>query len=375
MVKIVVVWACALTLTLSLGCSDSPEATSSGGMSTADGGAVGEDQDALAPDGVASALDSEVGAPQQRAPIFIATMTHLEGNWSYDGPDGEMKFTKDVEKIDLAMDVFDAHGALLTIESEIPFATAASAWDSDIFDRLMARGHGVGTHCDIGPDQPLVPIGEFAQQFIDRKAPMDALIGADNNLGCSGGQGRNDWILGADIAGFKYIAGIVGFAYLSMPLENRPEGWTDGHILIDGHFHDNVPVDLATRIHPFMMSDATDMVPDEDGRVLLLAGGLGRLDSFADKAAGVDCNPDCAFEDDDITEGLARIEEALSLHDPTRVGKIEVYFPLSNFHADKLPYIESFLSQVKAKYIDTGALQWGSQSDIYKAYVAWNGLD
>ena len=333
---------------------------------------------ASAPDtGSASTSDSAKGAdtgtaPKGKAPIFITTMTHLEGNWNYDGKQGRDKFDLDVTKIGVAMDTFDAHVALLTIESETPFSQAAIKWESDIFTKIQARGHGVGTHCDIDPKQDVIAVEEFAKQFTERKSLMDQLVGADNNLGCSGGQGRNEWIGGAHIAGFKYIDGVVGFGYLSMPLENRPEGWTDDYILKEGHFHDNIPIDLAERIHPFMMDDATDMVPDVPGKVLMSSGGIGRLDNMADTEKGAGCAPKCTLEDDDIEAGFRRIDEALAVHDPERVGKIDIYFPLSIFKAANLPRIETFLARLKTDYIDTGKLQWATQSQVYETYVSWN---
>jgi len=325
-----------------------------------------------------SAVDvSEDGAPSPGgvAPLFITTMTHLEGSWNYGGPQGHDKFDVDVDKIVLAMNTFEPHGALLTVESEVPFSTAATEWNSDIFDQLMARGHGVGTHCDIVPDQPVLPPPEIAAQFSERKVLMDALIGEENNLGCSGGQGRNDWIVGAHLAGFKFVNGIVGFAFLSMPLDNRPDGWTDEYILEDGHHHDPVPVDLEDRIHPFMMDDALDLVPDVPGKVLLSAGALGRLDGFAEAAQGVSCNPSCTFEDADIEAVFDRIDEAIALHDPTRVGKMDVYFPLSIFKSDNIPFIDAFLSRLKEEYVDTGKITWATQKDIYDAYISWNSLE
>ena len=204
---------------------------------------------------------------------------------------------------------------------------------------------------------------------------MDALIGAENNLGCSGGQGYSDWIVGAHLAGFKYIDGVVGFGYLSMGEEYRPPGWTDTYILNEGHYHDNIPVDLAVRIHPFMMKDAQDFVPDEDGVVLCSTGGLGKLSGMAEAAAGVDCTGDaCGFNPDDMIAAYAAIDAALSLHDPTQIGHVDIYFPLSHFVEENNALTLQFLADIQSNYIDTGKLQWATQTELYQAYMAWNGL-
>jgi hypothetical protein len=367
-------WLCALALTL--GCTETetgtPQDTAPADTVLADSGPKPSADAATLPD---QSAPDEDAASKPKAPIFITTMTHLEGNWDYGGNNGEKKFELDVKKIHTAMDTFDAHGALLTIESEIPFSTMAKKVQSDIFDQLMARGHGVGTHCDITPDVPVIPTDEFSQEFVARKTLMDDLVGAENNLGCSGGQGRNDWIAGAHLAGFKFIDGVVGFGYLSMDEDKRPEGWTDDYILKEGHYHDNIPVDLAERIHPFMMDDATDMVPDVPGKVLMSSGGLGRLDSFADQEEGIKCNPNCTLEDKDVDAVFKRIDEALAVHDSTRVGKVDIYFPLSIFKSGNLPHIDTFLARLKTDYIDTGKLTWTTQRGVYESYVAWNKPD
>ena len=318
----------------------------------------------------AAAIDNNEEIESASAPIFITTMTHLEGNWDFSGNDGKEKFDQKILSIELAMDTFEKYDALLTIESEIPFSTAAIEWSSDIFQAILNRGHGAGTHCDISPLQSILSIEEFSEQFRQRKVLMDTLIGVENNLGCSGGQGFNDWILGASAAGFKFIDGIVGYAFLSMPLENRPVGWTNDYIIEQGHYHDNVPVSLAERIHPFMMEDASDFTPDKPGRILLSAGGLGRLDGFADEERGETCRPRCSFEHEDIDAAFRRIDEALTFHDINKIGKIDIYFPLSSFTTKNISYIESFLSRLKDEYITRGKLQWGTQRAVYEAYTS-----
>ena len=318
----------------------------------------------------ATEMDNSEEIEPAGAPIFITTMTHLEGNWDFSGNDGKEKFDQKILSIELAMDTFDKYDALLTIESEIPFAKAAIEWSSDIFQAILNRGHGAGTHCDISPLQPILSIEEFSEQFRERKVLMDTLIGVENNLGCSGGQGFNDWILGASAAGFKFIDGIVGYAFLSMPLEKRPAGWTNDYIIEQGHYHDNVPVALAERIHPFMMEDASDFIPDKPGRILLSAGGLGRLDGFADEERGESCRPRCSFEHEDIDAAFRRIDEALNLHDINKIGKIDIYFPLSSFSTKNISYIESFLSRLKDEYITPGKLKWGTQRAVYDAYTS-----
>lgn len=329
-------------------------ASSEGGASPGSGGAG------------ATAENGEVGA---EAPAFIATMTHLEGGWSYEGPQGEEKFAIDVSKIQRGMGIFSELGAVMTVESEIPFAEKAIATNSSIFTELLDAGFGVGTHCDITPTLDL-SAEEMAVEFSARKAPMDTLIGAGNNLGCSGGGTRSDWVTAAHLAGFKYINGIVGFHYLPMGEEARPEGWTDDAIFKGGHYHDPSPVDLTHRMHPFMMADASDFEPDEDGVILANAGELGSLVNFSENELGEKCTKSCPLTTEDVDIAIDKIEQALSVRDAKRVFKVDVYMPLGLFVEKNRAVLSDFIGRVNSQFVETGRLTWGSQKDVYEAYVS-----
>ena len=140
------------------------------------------------------------------------------------------------------MILFSDLGALLTVESEMPFAEAEFQFNSGIFDELMADGHGVSSHCGITPDAPVEPPMVFSDEFAVRKVKMDAVIDAEQYLVCSGRQGRRDWILGAYNAGFKESDVVVSFAYHSLPPEKRPPGLTDEYILLVGPMMTRCPL-------------------------------------------------------------------------------------------------------------------------------------
>ncbi|MFP6687642.1 MAG: hypothetical protein VB934_23180, partial [Polyangiaceae bacterium] len=69
---------------------------------------------------------------------------------------------------------------------------------------------------------------------------------------------------------------------------------------------------------------------------------------------------------------MARIEESLAVRDAGRVFKVDVYLPLVVFSEANRAVLESFIEQVNTKFVETGRLQWGSQRDVYEAYVAYN---
>ena len=303
------------------------------------------------------------------APAYLATMTHMEGDWDFDGPDGTAKFDLTVKKLEKGMAMFREAGGVMTVESEIPFATKALELNSDIFDVLMDEGFGVGTHCDIATTTVLSE-DLITEEFARRKAPMDALIGAENNLNCSGGGGRSDWIVGANNAGFKFLNGLVGFHYLAMDESERPEGWTDDYILNQGHSHDPAPVDFYERIHPFMMDDATDFEADVPGAVLANAGELGSLVGFEERSLGKTCPTNCPLTETDVALAIEAIDEALSIRDPERLMKVDVYLSLSLFKEENADLVTLFIDTVNTEFVDTGRIEWATQAEVYESYVA-----
>ncbi len=317
-----------------------------------------------------STTTADTSESAEPAPMYISTMVHMEGNWR----DDELPalFMAHVEQIRLAMDIFDGYDAKLTVESEIPFSTAQLESGINVMQELLDDGHGVGTHCDVGFREDLMPVEDFAALLVERKSLMDELVGAENNRGCSGAGGANDWALAMDLAGFDYVDGLVGMHYLSMPEAERPAGWTDTYIR-DTAFHDQAPVDLSQSIHPFEVADATDFVPDENGVIVVSAGSLGRLDTFAEAISGDDCvrSESCPLTVEDVDLEIEAIEEAIALHDPARVGKVDVYLPASIFTEANREVLEYFLARVD-ELVQQGLLQWATQGEVYDAYLAWN---
>jgi hypothetical protein len=323
------------------------------------------------PEGSTPPLTSEpVPGQTGEAPLYLTTMTHMEHGFDDDTNQGV--FEIHVQQLTYGMDLADEYGAILTIESEQPFAIANQTWDRNFMAEIMARGHGVGTHCDFGYHEELMTVEHYSLFFAENKALVDALVGSENNLGCSGGGGVNDWALAASLAGFKYIDGVVGMHYLAMPVENRPDAtWTDEYILNIG-FHMHAPVDLYQRIYPFMVADATDFFPDEDGVLLVSSGELGPLYMQAEGTAetGGRC-PDCPYGFDDVDTLVALILEVDQNRDPDRVAKLSVYFPAADFVPKNEAVLRYFFEQMQA-LAGQGIITWATQRQVYEAYMAWN---
>jgi hypothetical protein len=297
-------------------------------------------------------------------PLYLTTMTHMEGEFKDD--ELQKLFELHVEQLEYGMDLAEEYGAILTIETEKPFARANTVWNRNFMKEIWTRGHGVGTHCDIGFGKTAPKTFEdFVNALKENKALVDALVGEENNKGCSGAGGQLDWVLAALEAGFNYIDGVVGMHYLSMPLENRPEGWTDEYIHSTA-YHENAPVDLEDRIHPIRMANATDFEEDEEGELVLLAGSLGRLDRMAEEAAGEECKTECVFNEADVDIAIKKIREAAALHDTSSVGKVDVYLPANNFDPENETVLRYFFSEA-AKLAEEGMVEWASQLQVYEA--------
>ncbi len=327
---------------------------------------------ATAQGGNATAPASQVPGPRGDAPLFMTTMTHMEQSFNDDRD--QAVFNQHIQELTYGMDLADEYGAILTIESEQPFAIANTTWNRNFMAEIVARGHGVGTHCDFGFHSELMPVEQYAQFFAENKSLVDALVGPENNLGCSGGGGANDWAQAAGLAGFKYLDGIVGMHYLSMPLENRPGStWTDDYIRTVG-YHDSAPVDLYQRIYPFGVANAQDFMADENPVIVVSPGALGILSGMTEGIGEVgheQCHPECVLNNADVDALAAKIREIDQNRDRSRIAKVTVYIPANFYVPENEAVLRYFFQQIQDLQ-QQSLITWASQKQVYEAYADWN---
>ncbi|MFA6018002.1 MAG: hypothetical protein WCT28_04635 [Patescibacteria group bacterium] len=305
--------------------------------------------------------------PETDAPLYISTMTHMESGFTDDK--NKNIFSEHVADMEWAMDLFDEYGAKLTFESEEPFAKANTIWNKNILKEVIRRGHGVGTHADFGgPQGKPLTVTELTNLFRANKTLVDNLVGAENNLGVSGGTGATDWVLAASGAGFKYMDASTGIAYLSMAQSERPQKWTNTYIQKTS-FHYPIPPDFSERIYPIMLKDATDLVADDDGIIAAMFGELGELGSLAEDRDS--CTPNCTFDMNDVEEVKAAIIEADSIRDREKFARINMHIPLVLLDKENEAELREMLSMIKT-YVDNGTVVWGTQIETYKAFIEWN---
>lgn len=309
------------------------------------------------------------------APLYLTTMTHMESNFTDDK--NEEMFLHHVNLIRYAMDLADEYDATLTIESEQPFAKANKIWGINIMKEIFDRGHGVGTHCDLGggANGEKVSTQKYTLDFVENKKLVDALIGEENNHGCSGGGGVNDWVTAASAAGFEYINGIVAMHLLAIPEENRPdpEHFTDDFIKNGGGYHNNVPEDLMDRIYLIKLKDVDDFEDDEDGIIVVSNGELGGLGGLAEggneNADKEECPKSrCPLTKEDVDAFTEIVREVDAARDHSRVAKLALYLPLDIFEEENEEILRYFFSEAQ-KLQNEGFIQWGTQWELVEDYL------
>ncbi len=301
------------------------------------------------------------------APFVVTTFTHMEASYQYPTVTA---FNSHATKLRFGMTLFEESGARMTIESEKSFAIACVTYGSNLLAEAIVRSHGVGTHCDFGFSEAAVSTEIYSAFFLQNKVRVDALVGASNNRHCSGGMGESNWLGAAELAGFEFRSEAVALGYLSMPMSVRPKGWTNAYIR-STVFHDNCPLILADRVRPIHMADALDWEEDVGAPFVLIGGGLGRIDTFAEEAAGqaVGLNP--TFNQVDLNLFFAQLDEALFERDPDRFAKVVVHFPIASLDVADEMIIRQFLLRMKNDYVLTGKVIWATQGDAFDAFTMW----
>ncbi len=321
---------------------------------------------------VAASVLSVVGVLAQicaaDAPIYFTSFTHMEGAFAYPT---QAAFAETATRLRWAMGVSEEYGYRLTIESEKSFANACVTYGDNVMMEAITRGHGAGTHCDFGMASALTTPALYALNFVENKQRVDALVGPANNRHCSGGLGVNDWIVAAQLAGFDFRSEVVALGYLSMPMSERPTGWTNAYILANT-FHDECPLDLAERHHPFPLANAADFTPDAESTYIVLCGGVGRLDIFAEQAAGTTIPPNPPLTQSDVDLFFAAIDASIAARDPARFTKINVHLALTVFRTVNNSLYRQVLQRLRDDYCVDGAGVFATQGEAFDAYRQWN---
>ncbi|HAU39330.1 MAG: hypothetical protein UV80_C0009G0016 [Candidatus Peregrinibacteria bacterium GW2011_GWF2_43_17] len=321
------------------------------------------------PDPVVTVVE-DITVSEAAKPLYLTTMTHLEDAWSVAATD-ESFFDKIAAELRYGMDFAEKYDAVLTFESGLPFSQGCVNFDDNVLMEAIERGQGVGTHVDL-PAKKEMSIDDAVAFISERKDVVDSLVGEENSLGCSGLGGKTDWYAVAKGAGCSYIDGTVSAHYLTMPLGNRPEGWTDEAIMNE-FWHYPAPVG-DDRFYPFWISGSDDFVEDADGDILLSSGETFDIAMWEETGGRnndrVDCGADdCAFTDSDIEALVKDITEFATSRDTSKIAKYNIYIPAKLFVPENEEVLNLFFSEMQ-KLQDAGILEWASQKSVYEAVLA-----
>ncbi|MBI2124476.1 hypothetical protein HYT92_01665, partial [Candidatus Pacearchaeota archaeon] len=142
----------------------------------------------------------KTGQPASK-PLNFAVYLHLEAESKFSNQKAYNQTNAQLKEI---IDLFGRYDAKITIESSTPYAEAAGKWGNDMLNYALDKGMGVGTHCDFSTTNTPNPT-VTSKDFENLKEKVDAIVGASNNIGCSGGFGAENWVQAAHDGGFSYL--------------------------------------------------------------------------------------------------------------------------------------------------------------------------
>jgi hypothetical protein len=303
-------------------------------------------------------------------PIILTIMTHTDG--TYGTADA---FKADKKKIQRGIELFKPYGVKMNLEASKEFATAditasTASGRATFLKSVVRNGNGVGTHCNdvrastTASDAALQTTLENNKRIVDSALADQAI----HNVSISGICSNKDWVKAAQGATFKITDAGTGFCYLSMPQSARPTAeWTDDAIKAT-FFHDPAPFDLANRLSPMRLLDATDFVPDAAGILIFSNGELGELDSLHE--GRINCAPSCTLDAADFNVVYAAIDNVIAARDPAKVGRINMHIPTKLFNPTDEALLDDFLTVLKA-YADAGKIVFGTQEDVADTFARW----
>ncbi|MEK6959135.1 MAG: hypothetical protein AABW59_03770 [archaeon] len=310
-----------------------------------------------------------LNAPQEEVskPLNFAVMVHLEKEAKITSAEVYKGTNQKVSEI---IDLFEKYGAKATIESSESYANGAIKYgkNDNVLSYSLSKGMGVGTHCDMGDVAQIT-----AKDFNAIKSRIDALVGPENNLGCSGGFFDGNWVETASLGGFKYLDGVVMLAYLGVPLENRPINPDTGAPYSDDeitnvYYHDPV-LPVKDRIYPRMLKDTQDLNEDKDGTLLLITGGLGEISSLYEGRKN--CFPDCRLTKEDTNYIMEQIDYANSIKDDSKTSALVIHFPVRTLTPQTKGLVEDWLEKME-EYQNQGKIKWVTVKEIYEDYIQNN---
>ena len=291
--------------------------------------------------------------------VYLGIMVHLEG-WEDD--EDQAKFEKHVRLIREYADLFESHGAKLTLESK-EVTDGIIKWGDNVLLEMEERGHGIGVHADIG-GQLTMDCDQMAADLRLERVQLETL--GVNVRHVSGNTSHCDWVQATIDAGYVFTTGQVAYSVMSMPIEDRPLEYRDCET--PSKCHDTFPSDLADRLHPWRSSDGADwLTHDPEGELVILSSSQV-LRCMEEELQGGVTGSGCTLTLNDIDLFEGELDKAIALAEPGQVNVYYVGWSLGGALDEDL--LENWLQRVDA-YVERGEVEWMTLPEMYDVYVQW----
>ena len=295
--------------------------------------------------------DDDTTSPTDPA-VVIGVSAHLERE---NIDTAALQFETYVARLREYVDLFEAHGALLTVESR-QLTRGVVTFDDNVLLEMQDAGHAIGIHADMGEQWPYNE-SHFFHELTSRWMEMEFAGIEPRHV--SGICSRLDWVSVAADVGFEFTTGQTEYCLKSLPVEQQPR-----HIQVCSHptlCHRTYPYDVEHRLYPWPVADgATWTSPVEEGPLVLLHTG-GMLNCLHEEEGTGEAPLSCEFDDDDVETYLALLERALAAAEPGKPGAFFVVWSYGSDLDDE--QLERWLAAIDP-YVDEGLVTWGTAFDV-----------
>ncbi len=293
-------------------------------------------------------------------PTLLTISIHVEG-WPSE-QQNPVKFNQHAAIIiQMAQEAYAA-GAVFSFELSSQFAMSPNA--QAVVNDLLALGHGVEVHADVG-GIGLPSLEELTDQLTRKYRQLEAL-GVTPVL-VSGICSRGPFVEAALSAGFFMTTGVIEYCLTSLDQQYQPEGWDIDSCVSPAECHGNPGFTIPMKARPWKTSSSASWInPDPNGGLMIVIGESGStvkcLAEVNVMASG------CQYENDDIRK-YAELAERYVLHSEENNENRCCVFSASMSVGSALPegYITDLVRSV-SWLIDEGRARWATPTQILMEY-------
>lgn len=296
----------------------------------------------------------------QEATIFTMSV-HVEG-WTGENRNPE-KFDRHADIILAVAHEASQAGGIFSFELSSEFATSFGA--KDVVDQLLALGHAIEVHADVG-GVGTPSLEELTRQLAVKFKQVQSL-GVTPVL-VSGICSRGPFVEAAISADFLITTGVVEYCLTSLDATHQPDGWNIGECSSPAQCHGRPEFSLSQRATPWRTSSSSSwIVPELDGDFLIIVGESGTtVKCLAEDEVG---SGGCRYSNKDINE-YARLAESYVLHDEQSNDGRCCIFSTTISVGESPP--EGFISELinsVSFLVDEGRAEWRTPHQIYLKLV------